>query len=127
MLIKKGDNVMVISGKARGKISNVEKVLVKENKIIVTGVNICKKHLKPSRKNPHGGILDMAKPISVSNVMLYCPHCSKPVRIGHKITEKSKERICIKCKGNLDISHSAKISTNTSTKLGVKEQNVKTK
>ena len=119
MLIKKGDNVMVISGKARGKISNVEKVLVKENKIIVTGVNIAKKHLKPSRKNPHGGILDMAKPISVSNVMLYCPHCSKPVRIGHKITGKSKERICVKCKGNLDIS--------TATKTGVKEQNVKTK
>lgn len=119
MHIKKGDNVMVISGKSRGKISAVEKVLVKEGKVVVTGVNICKKHLKPSRKNPHGGILDIAKPVNVSNVMIFCPHCSKPVRIGYKITSKTKERICVKCKGNLDI--------NTSVKTGIKEQNVKVK
>lgn len=119
MQIKKGDNVFVIAGKDRGKIASVEKVLVKENKVVVTGVNMVKKHLKPSRKNAHGGILDMAKPIDVSNVMLYCPHCSKPVRISHKITDKSKERICTKCKGNLDAS--------ASTKTSVKERNVKTK
>jgi large subunit ribosomal protein L24 len=117
--IKKGDNIMVISGKSRGKVSTVEKVLVREKKVIITGVNICKKHLKPSRKNPHGGILDMAKPIDVSNVMIFCPQCSKPVRISYKITGKSKERVCVKCKGNLDINVVAKTS--------VKEQNVTTK
>lgn len=119
MHIKKGDNVMVISGKSRGKVSVVEKVLIKEKKVIITGVNICKKHLKPSKKNPHGGILDMAKPIDISNVMIFCPQCSKPVRIGYKITGKAKERICVKCKGNLNI--------NVAAKTGIKEQNVKVK
>lgn len=119
MKIKKGDNVMVISGKNRGKISTVEKVFPSLNKVVITGVNIAKKHLKPSRKNPHGGILDMAKPISVSNVLIYCPHCSKPTRVAYKVTDNSKERICRKCKGNLD--------ANIAAKNKVKEANVKVK
>lgn len=103
MKIKTGDNVLIISGKDRGKIAPVEKVFPKIEKLIITGVNIHKHHLKPSRKNPHGGIIDMPAPISASNVQMVCPHCSKPVRIAHKLTEKTKERICRKCQGNLDV------------------------
>lgn len=103
MKIKKSDNIIVICGKDKGKMAPVQKVMPKENKLIVTGVNIAKHHLKPSRKNAHGGILDMPAPIHVSNVALICPHCSKPVRIAYKITGKNKERICRKCQGNLDV------------------------
>lgn len=103
MKIKKGDNILVIAGKDRGKQGQVEKVLVKEGKLIVTGANIAKHHLKPSRKNPHGGIINMPAPIEASNVLVVCPHCGKPVRIAHKVTEKTKERICRKCQGNLDV------------------------
>lgn len=102
MKIKKADNVMVISGKDKGKVAKVQKVFPKVDKVVVTGVNISKHHLKPSKKNPHGGILDMATPIDVSNVLIVCPHCRRPVRVAKKNTGKTKERICRKCQGNLD-------------------------
>lgn len=114
MQIKKGDNIMVITGKDRGKQGLVEKVLTKKNKLIIIGINIAKHHLKPSRKNPHGGIINMPAPIDVSNVLIVCPHCGKPVRLAYKVTEKTKERICRRCQGNLDIKES-----------GAKEKNVK--
>jgi len=96
--IKKGDNVMVIAGK-RGM---VERVLPKENKVVVTGTNIAKHHLKPSKKNPHGGIIDKITPMDVSNIIIICPSCGKPVRAGYKITNNQKMRICRKCKEGLD-------------------------
>lgn len=108
MKIKKGDNIFVISGKDRGKTGIVSRVLVKEDKVLVTGINIAKHHLKPSRKNPHGGILDMPAPVQSSNVLVLCPHCGKPTRVGHKVTEKTKERICRKCQGNLDVKAEVK-------------------
>lgn len=114
MQIKKGDNILVIAGKDRGKQGLVERVLAKEGKLIITGVNIAKHHLKPSRKNPHGGIINMPAPIEASNVLIVCPHCGKPIRIAHKINPQMKERVCRKCQGNLDV------------KLNVaKEKNVK--
>lgn len=103
MKIKKDDNVFIISGKDKGKTGLVQKVLPKENKIIVTGVNISKRHLKPSKKNPHGGIIDMSAPLSVSNALISCPHCSRPTKVTYKITDIAKERICRKCAGNLDV------------------------
>lgn len=102
MKIKRNDNVFIISGKDKGKTGKVEKVLISKNQIAVTGVNISKKHLKPSKKNPHGGILDIVKPINVSNAMVVCPHCGKATRVANKITNNKKERICKKCAGNLD-------------------------
>ncbi|MDO8686704.1 MAG: 50S ribosomal protein L24 [Candidatus Berkelbacteria bacterium] len=113
MKLRKGDNVFVIAGKDRGKTGAIAKVLVQDDKVIVTGINISKHHLKPSRKNPHGGILDMPAPMQGSNVMIICPHCGKPTKIGTNVTEKSKERVCRKCKGNLD------------QKIEVKEKNAK--
>lgn len=103
MKIKKNDLVLVITGKDRGKTGKVTAVLPKIGKVIVTGANIAKHHLKPSRKNPHGGIMDMPTPIWASNTMIICPHCGKPVKPACKISQDLKERVCRKCHGNLDI------------------------
>lgn len=100
--LKKGDNVLVISGKDRGKRSVIERVFPKEDKITVVGVNIAKHHLKPSRKNPRGGIIDKITPFDISNVVLVCPRCSNPTRVGYKLTDTKKLRICRKCKESLD-------------------------
>lgn len=115
--IKKGDNVMVISGKDRGKTGAVERVLVDKEKVLIAGVAIAKHHLKPSKKDPQGGIITMPSPIAVSNVMIVCPHCGKPVRIAQRVSATMKERICRKCQGNLD--------TKTQVTTKVKDKNVK--
>ncbi|KKQ18205.1 MAG: 50S ribosomal protein L24 [Berkelbacteria bacterium GW2011_GWA1_36_9] len=105
MKLKKGDTVLIIAGKDKGKRANIEKSVPQKNKIVVTGVNISKHHLKSTRKNPHGGIMDKLAPIDVSNAILVCPHCSKPSRIGYKIIQdkntKKKARICKSCQGDL--------------------------
>jgi len=96
--IKKGDLVMVIAGKDRGKKGKVEKVLTKKKKAIVTGINILKKHVRPSNKNPKGGIIEFPAPIDISNLMIICSKCNKPTRIGYKfIKNNQKIRICKKC------------------------------
>lgn len=108
MKFKKGDNVLIIAGKSSGKRGTIEKSFPKKNKILVSGVNIAKHHLKPSRKNPHGGIMDKLAPVDASNAVLVCPRCSKPARIGYKIAagtdvKKTKKiRICKKCQESVD-------------------------
>ncbi|MEI8143533.1 MAG: 50S ribosomal protein L24 [Candidatus Berkelbacteria bacterium] len=98
MKIKKNDNVTVIAGKDRGKVGVVERVFVEANKIIVKGVAIAKKHVKPSRKNPQGGIIEINQKIAVSDVMITCPNCGKLTKVGYKFLEdKTKVRICKKC------------------------------
>lgn len=97
MKIKKGDQVMVLSGKDRGKTGTVSRVLVKGGKLIVAGLNIYKKHLKPSRKTPQGGIIDFNLPMDISNVALICPSCGKKTRVGHAVQAGRKVRICKKC------------------------------
>ena len=93
---------MIISGKDLGKQGIIEKVITKENKVVVIGINLAKHHLKPSRKNPHGGIIDKLVPMHVSNVMIVCPRCGRPTRIGYKLTKEKKIRICRKCKESLN-------------------------
>lgn len=112
--LKKGDTVLVIVGKDRGKRGTIEQAFPKEGKIIITGINIVKHHIKPSRKNPQGGIMDKLAPIDVSNVVIVCPRCSKPSRIGYKYIESQlrgrksppaggkKIRICKKCQESVD-------------------------
>ena len=106
MKLKKGDQVLVICGKDHGKRGTIEKVLTKENHLIISGINLAKHHLKPSRKNPRGGIMEKPLPIDVSNVIIICPRCSRPTRLGYKITENKdkriKERICKKCRESVD-------------------------
>jgi large subunit ribosomal protein L24 len=97
MKIKKGDLVLVISGKYRGKKGKVLRALPKENKVVVEGVNLVKKHLKPRSGREKGEIVTIFAPISVSNVKLLCPNCQKPTRIGFKFENGKKVRICKKC------------------------------
>ena len=93
MKIKKGDKVQVIAGADKGTVAEVKAVLPKENKVIVEGVNVAKKHMKPSNANPDGGIVDKEMPIDASNVMVYDAKAKKPSRIGYKVEGNKKTRI----------------------------------
>ena len=99
--IKKGDLLAIIVGKDSGKSGKADKILPKSGKVIIAGMNVQKKHAKPSSKLPKGGILEIAAPINISNVMLLCPKCNKKTRVGYKIIKqndsKKKVRICKKC------------------------------
>jgi large subunit ribosomal protein L24 len=83
MKIKKGDNVVVISGKDKGREGEVVRALPAANKVVVNGINTAKKHQKPRKQNQQAGIIDVDMPIDVSNVMLI--HKGKPTRVGYKI------------------------------------------
>jgi large subunit ribosomal protein L24 len=87
MKIRKNDAVMVIAGNARGKTGKVLKVYPERLRIIVEGVNIMKRHTKPSQKNPQGGIVQREAPIHVSNVMLLDPKENQPTRVGTKVVK----------------------------------------
>jgi large subunit ribosomal protein L24 len=97
MRIKKGDRVRVIAGKDLGKEGDVMAVLPKANKVIVDGVNVAKKHQRATRATMQAGIIDKDLPIHVSNVMLVCPSCDKPTRVGYQGEGQSKQRVCRKC------------------------------
>ncbi|HDQ88563.1 MAG TPA: 50S ribosomal protein L24 [candidate division WWE3 bacterium] len=103
MKIRKGDKVKVISGKDRGKISQVLKVLKDANKVVVEGVHVVKKNVKPGKVGEQGGIVEMEKPIDVSNVMFYNESLGKAVRIGFKFIDGKKYRICKKSGEVLDL------------------------
>ena len=100
MKIKKGDQVKVITGSSKGTIAKVRKVLPKENKLIVEGVNLVKKHMKPSQSNPEGGIFEKEMPIHISNVMAYDSKAKKASKIGIK-EEKGKKVRYYKASGNI--------------------------
>jgi large subunit ribosomal protein L24 len=97
MKIKKGDQVLIIKGKDRGRAGKVIKALPKENKVIIEGLNLVKKHIKPRRQGEKGKIIEIPRPIFVSNVKLICPHCSKATRVGYKFEGQKKYRYCKKC------------------------------
>ena len=97
---KAGDQVLITAGKDKGKKSKIEKVLPKENKLIIGGINVYKRHKKASR-NEKAGIFEIIRPVPVSNVAIICPKCSKPTRVGFIETKTDKNRICKKCKGIL--------------------------
>jgi large subunit ribosomal protein L24 len=85
MKIRKNDNVMIIAGNDRGKTGKVLKVFPTDNKVIVEGMNIRKRHTKPSQRTPQGGILEKEAPINVSNVMLLDPKTNEPTRLGSQV------------------------------------------
>ncbi len=85
MKIRKNDNVIVIAGNARGKTGKVLKVYPDKDRIIVEGVNVIKRHTRPSQRNPQGGIVQKEAPIHVSNVMLLDPKTNQPTRVGMKV------------------------------------------
>jgi len=102
MKIKKNDTVLLTKGKDKGKTGKVTKVLPKIEKVVVAGLNVAKKHSRPTRKNPRGGIIDLHLPLFASNVLIICPRCSKTTKAGYKVTDKGKMRICKKCHEALD-------------------------
>jgi large subunit ribosomal protein L24 len=99
--IKKGDEVMVMTGKDRGRTGRVVNVLPRENRVMVEGVARAKKAAKPSRKRQQGGIIDIEQFIDLSNVQLVCKSCGKPTRIGHRFEGATKVRVCRKCEADL--------------------------
>ena len=84
--VKRDDNVMIIAGKDRGKSGKIRKALPKENRVIVEGLNLVKKHLKARPGTNQGGIIEREAPIHASNVMLICSGCGKPSRMGHQLS-----------------------------------------
>ena len=102
MFVKKNDKVKVIAGKDKGKEGVVEQVFPKEQRVIVKGVNIVKKHQKPTNTKPNGGIVEVEAPIHVSNVTLLDPSNNKPTRIGHKVVDGKKVRFAKKTSEVLD-------------------------
>ncbi|BDU49534.1 50S ribosomal protein L24 [Haliovirga abyssi] len=96
--VKTGDTVYVISGKDKGKVGKIVKVFTKKGKVVVEGINIVTKHMKPTQMNPQGGVVEKAAPIYTSKVMLYCDKCGKPTRISKKVLDDGKKvRICKHC------------------------------
>lgn len=96
MHIKKGDKVIVITGKDKGKTGTVIEAFPKKDRVVVEGVNIVKKHQKPTQMNPEGGIVEFEAAIHVSNVMLIDPKTNKPTRVGTKIEDGKKVRVAKK-------------------------------
>jgi len=106
MKIKKNDMVMIIAGNDRGKTGKILKVFPKTNKAIIEGINMRKRHTKPTQKNPQGGILEKEAPINVSNVMMLDPKTNEPTRLGAQIildekTGKKKRARVSKASGEM--------------------------
>ncbi len=97
MKIRKNDEVKILVGKDRGKRGKVLMVLKDNAKVVVGGVNVVSRHVKPGKVSKEGGIIKIEKPISVSNVMLICEKCGKPVRLSFSIAGGKKYRVCKKC------------------------------
>ena len=103
MGIRRGDRVVVLSGKDKGKKGKVIQAMPAKERVKVEGVNIIKKHAKPTQKVPQGGIREMEAPLPVSKVMLLCPACNKATRIAKKLTaDGQRVRTCKKCGEALD-------------------------
>ncbi|HLR79852.1 MAG TPA: 50S ribosomal protein L24 [Bacillota bacterium] len=102
MHVKTGDKVKVISGKDRGKQGTILAVYPKKDRVLVEGINMTKKHAKPSQENPQGGILNQEAPIHVSNVMPIDPKSGDPTRVGYEVRDGKKIRIAKKSGAALD-------------------------
>ena len=101
MKIKKGDNVLVISGKDKGRTAKILKSLIKEEKVLVEGINLKKKHVRPKKEGEKGQVISLASPIEISNVKFVCPKCGKAARVGFKVVKDKKVRICKKCQSEV--------------------------
>ena len=101
MKLKKGDNVIVLSGNDKGKTGEILEIIPSTQKVIVKGVNIRKKHVKPRKAGEEGGIIPSEYPIHSSKVNVVCPKCGKASKIGYVIEEGKKVRVCKKCGAKL--------------------------
>ena len=101
MKLRKGDEVKVLAGKDVGKTGTITRVITATDRVIVDGVNLVKKHQKPTRSTMQGGIIDKEMPIHVSNVGIVCAKCKKATRIGQRFDGDTKIRVCVKCGADL--------------------------
>lgn len=97
MKLKKGDNVIMLSGKDRGKTGKVSITLPKEGKVVVKELNLIKKHVRARKQGQKGQIISKERAVPASSVALVCNSCGKPTRVGYKIEAENKSRICKKC------------------------------
>lgn len=98
IFIRRDDKVVVIAGKERGKTGKVVHVYPKESRLLISGLNMFKRHVRPTRDMPQGGVIEKESPISISNVMLYCNKCNRGVRVGIKrLPDNTRMRFCKKC------------------------------
>ena len=103
--VKRGDKVIIISGKDKGKKGKVLRVFPETNRVVVESANLVKKHVRPTQKSPQGGIVERPGSINASNVQLICPQCDEPTRLGATRTDEGKRlRVCRKCEGEVDKS-----------------------
>ena len=102
--IRKNDNVLVVTGRDRGKRGRVLRVIPAKDRVIVEGVNFIKRHTKPNpQRNVKGGIVEREAPLDASNVQIVCPECGAQTRVGRKLLDDGRRlRFCVKCKGVVD-------------------------
>ena len=99
--LKKGDNIIMLGGKDKGKKAKVTLVFIEQNKVVVEGLNLVKKHLRAKKQGQKGQIISKERAVSVSSVALICKSCGKPTRIGYRVDGENKVRICKKCKSEV--------------------------
>ncbi len=97
MKIKKGDQVLIIAGKDRGKKGKVVHAVPGGFSATVEGINMKKKHRRPRKTGEKGQMVQISSPLNISNIKLICPKCGKPTRVGYKLSEEKKYRVCKKC------------------------------
>ena len=98
MKVKKGDNVVITAGKDRGKSGKVLQVLPEDRAVVVQSLNMRKVHIRTKKQGEKGQTISKELPLDISNVMIVCPRCSKPARVGYQVSKDIKSRICKKCK-----------------------------
>ena len=108
MKAKKNDTVLVLTGKDNGKTGKVLRAIPGDNKVVVDGVNVQKKHKKARSAQDTSGIIEQAGPIDASNVLVICPVCNKATRVAHAEVDGKKVRVCKKCGKSLDVKAEAK-------------------
>lgn len=100
--LKKGDLVKVLVGKDRGKTGLIERVMPRQGRLIVSGINLVKKHLRPQPRYRTGGITSQPAAVNLANVALICPHCQRPTKISRPLMTDRRQRTCKKCHQLID-------------------------
>jgi large subunit ribosomal protein L24 len=98
MKIKKGDNILITAGKDKGRTGKVIRALPKDLKVLVEGINLKKKHVRPKRQGEKGQVIEVPAVLDISNIKIICPRCGKATRVGNRIEGENKSRVCKKCK-----------------------------
>ena len=101
MKLKKGDTILVISGKDKGRVAKILKSIPKEKRVLIEGINLKSKHVRPKKQGETGQVVKLPAPMDISNVKFLCPKCSKAVRVGYKIVGCKKIRMCKKCQSEI--------------------------